>query len=104
MDISETMMSKLVNAVNEMSTWICMNIKGQGHPLTLVQGHQCQHFQTSFPEKTTMPTEAKFHLAPQWDGGTKVCSNGPGHMTKMATMLIYDKNMKNSSSLEPKGQ
>ena len=29
-----------------------------------------------------------------WDGGTKVCSNGPGHMTKMATMPIYGKNLK----------
>ena len=28
------------------------------------------------------------------DGGMKVCSNGPGHMTKMATMLIYGKNLK----------
>ena len=27
--------------------------------------------------------------------GTKVCSNGPGHMTKMATMPIYGKNLKN---------
>ena len=26
------------------------------------------------------------------DGGTKVCSNGPGHMTEMAAMLIYGKN------------
>ena len=24
-----------------------------------------------------------------WDGGTKGCSNGPGHMTKMAAMPIY---------------
>ena len=24
--------------------------------------------------------------------GTKVCSNGPGHMTKMAAMPIYGKN------------
>ena len=38
----------------------------------------------------------------QWDEGIKVCSNGPGHMTKMAAMPIYGKNMKNSS-LEPKG-
>ena len=29
-----------------------------------------------------------------WDGGTKVCSNVPGHMTKMAAMPIYDKNLK----------
>ena len=27
------------------------------------------------------------------DGGTKVCSNGPGHMTKMAAMPIYGKNL-----------
>ena len=36
--------------------------------------------------------------------GTKVCSNVPGHMTKMATMPIYVKNLKKSSSLEPKSQ
>ena len=39
-----------------------------------------------------------------WEGGTKVCSNGPGHMTKMAAMPIYGKNLKKSSSPEPKGQ
>ena len=37
-----------------------------------------------------------------WDGGTKVCSNDPDHMTKMATMPIYGKNLKKSSSPEPK--
>ena len=26
------------------------------------------------------------------DGGTKVCSNAPGHVTKMAAMPIYGKN------------
>ena len=36
-----------------------------------------------------------------WDGGTKVCSNDSGHMTKMAAMLIYGKNLKKSSSPEP---
>ena len=30
-----------------------------------------------------------------WDGGSKDCSNGPGHMTKMAAMPIYGKNLKN---------
>ena len=30
-----------------------------------------------------------------WDGGTKVCSNGPGYITKMAAMPIYNKNLKN---------
>ena len=28
---------------------------------------------------------------PPWDGGTKDCSNGQGHMTNMAAMPIYDK-------------
>ena len=48
------------------------------------------------------PIEAKFHVEPPWDWGTKVCSNGPGHMTNMAAIPIYDKNLKKSSSLEPK--
>ena len=30
-----------------------------------------------------------------WDGGTKVCSNDPGHMTKTAAMPIYGKKLKN---------
>ena len=29
-----------------------------------------------------------------WDGGTKDCSNGPGHMTKIAAMPIYGENLK----------
>ena len=41
---------------------------------------------------TTWPLEAKFHVEPPWDGGTKSCSNGRGHITKMATMTIYGKN------------
>ena len=31
-------------------------------------------------------------MEPQWEGGSKVCINGPGHMTKMAAMPIYGKN------------
>ena len=46
----------------------------------------CQHFQTSSPLKPLGPIEAKFHMEPPWHGGTKVCSNGPGHMTNMAAM------------------
>ena len=50
-----------------------------------------------------MPIEAKFHMGSQWDRGTKICSNGPGHMTKMAAMPVYGKSLKKSSSPEPKG-
>ena len=34
----------------------------------------------------------KFYVEPPWEGGTKVCINGPGHMTKMAATPIYGKN------------
>ena len=34
------------------------------------------------------PIEVKFHVEALWDGGRKVCSNGPCHMTKMS---IYGK-------------
>ena len=61
-------------------------------------------FSNIFSSETTGPIEAKFHVEPPWEGGTKVCSNGPGHMTKMAAMPIYGKNLKKSSSPEPKGQ
>ena len=33
----------------------------------------------------------QIHAKTFQDGGTKVCSNGPVHMTKMATMPINDK-------------
>ena len=61
-------------------------------------------FSNIFSSETTGPIEAKFHMEPPWDEGTKVCSKGPGHMTKMAAMLIYDKNLKKSSSSEPNGR
>ena len=59
-----------------------MNIKGQGHSMALVQGHSDSNF---FFLDTAAPIEAKFHMEPPWDGGMKNCSNGPGHMTNMAT-------------------
>ena len=92
-------MSKLVDAVNWMSTWTYMNIKGQGHSLTLEEGHSDQHFQTSFPEKLLDWLKPNFMWILPCDGGTKICSNGPGHMTMMAAMPTYGKDIKNSSSL-----
>ena len=49
-------------------------------------------FSKIFSSETTGPIELKFHMETPKDGGTKVCSNGPGHMTKMVTMPIYGKN------------
>ena len=38
--------------------------------------------------------KVKFHMALLYDRGTKVFSNGPGHMTKMAAMPIHGKKLK----------
>ena len=49
-------------------------------------------FQTSSPLKPLSRLKPNFIWS--MDGGTKVCSNGPSHMTKMAAMPIYGKNLK----------
>ena len=59
-------------------------------------------FSNIFSSETTGLIEVKFHVEPPWDGGTKICSNGPGHITIMADVPIYCKHLKKSSSLEPK--
>ena len=56
-----------------------------------------------FSSETAWPIKAKFYVEPPWEGRTKVCINGPGHMTKMAAMPIYGKNLKKSSP-EPAGR
>lgn len=58
-------------------------------------------FSNIFSSETTGLIEAKFHVEPPWDGGTKVCSNDPSHMTKTAAMPIYGKKLKKYSSAEP---
>ena len=63
---------------------------------------QIQHLKTSFSLETAKLIEAKFHMEPPWDGGTKVYWNGRGHMTNMATMPIYGKNIRKSTSRESK--
>ena len=61
-------------------------------------------FLNVFSSETAWPIKAKFYVEPPWEGGTKVYINGPGHMTKMAAMPIYGKNLKKSSSPEPAGR
>ena len=70
-----------------------MNIKGQGHSLTLVRGHSDSTCSNFFFLETARPIEAKFHVEPPWDG--------LGHMTNMAVMPIYGKNLKKPSFPEP---
>ena len=55
-----------------------------------------------FSSKTTSPFEAKFHMELQWDVGMKICSNVPGHMTKMASSPIYGKTLQKSLCSKPR--
>ena len=64
-----------------------MNSKGQGHSLTLAQCHPDSTFSNFFSLETAKPIKVNFHVK-------LPCSNGHGHMTKMASMPIYGKNLK----------
>ena len=55
-------MSDLIDAVNQMITWIYVNVKGQGHSLTFVQSHSDLTF--IFSLETAEPIEVQFHLNP----------------------------------------
>ena len=59
---------------------------------------------TSFPEKLLGRLKPNVMWIFRRNKGMKICSNGPDHMTNMAAMPIYNKNMKNPSSLELKGR
>ena len=37
-------------------------------------------FSNVISSQTTKQIEVKFHVEPPWDRGTKVCSQGPGHL------------------------
>ena len=54
-----------------------------------------------FSSVTTGLIATKFHIQPPGTLGKKNCSNGLEHMTNMAAMPIYGKNIKKSSSPEP---
>ena len=71
-----------------MSALTFMNIKGQGHSLTLVEGHSDSTFSSFFSLETAKLIEAKFHMENESE-----YTNGLCHMTKMAAMPIYGINL-----------
>ena len=75
-----------------------MSIKGQGHSLTLIKGHSDFNVKTCFSQKQWGDLEPKFIGGRI---GMKIYTNKFGHMTNMASMPIYGKNLKKSSSPEP---
>ena len=54
-----------------------------------------------FSSEAAWPIKAKFYVEPPLEERTKVCINDPGHMTKMAAMPIYGKNLKTFSFPKP---
>ena len=42
----------------------CLNIKGRGHSLTLIQGHSESTFSNFFSSETARAIEAKIHMEP----------------------------------------
>ena len=66
-----------------------MNIKGQGHLLTVLQCHSDPTFSNFISIETARQIEAKFHVEPPWDGGVKAITNSLCHITKMAAMPIF---------------
>ena len=70
-----------------------MNIKDQGHSLTFVEGHSYSTFSNFFFLETPRPIEAKIHVEPPWAGGMKMNTISLCHITKMAAMSIYGKNL-----------
>ena len=60
-------------------------------------------FLKDFSSENTEPISIKSHMQPLDKGGKKIYIFCPGHITKMATLPIYGKNLKNSSSPKPPG-
>ena len=61
-------------------------------PMTPVSVFRPSTFSNIFSSETIGPIELKFHMETPQDGRMKVCTNGPGHITKMAAMPICGKN------------
>ena len=66
------------------------NISDQGHPLTFVQDLSDSTFSNFFSLETATPIEV-CEAFMGW--GMKVSTNGSCHMTKMAAMPIYGRNI-----------
>ena len=62
--------------------------------MTLAKGHLSvvYHISNNFYSETTGPISIKLHMQPSGIGGKKVYTFDQGHMAKMASMPIYDKN------------
>ena len=63
------------------------------YPCSGIRCRRRQQCLNIFSSETALPIKAKLYVEPPWEGGTKVYINGLGHMTKVADMPIYGKNL-----------
>ena len=96
MDYSETIVDYDVKVGRCSKRNDCMNLYGYQRSKSFTDlGPRSLRFTFSyfFSLATAKPIGAKFHVESPWDRGIKVCSNVLGHMTNMAAMFIYSKNL-----------
>ena len=94
MDLSETIVvyDIKVGRCGQLNEY--MNLYEYQRPMSFSdfgQGHSDSTYLNFISLETAGPIKTKFHV----DGGTKVYTNGQGHMTDMAAMSLYFKNLKN---------
>ena len=75
-----------------------MSIRGQGHSLTLAQGHLDMKNKTFFPSETTEPFVTKFHRTAFRNKEMKSNKYEFGYMINMAAMPVYGKTIKKNPS------
>ena len=92
---------KVTGEFLKSSGWLLAHLSRQAHKVSYsipmlplyvppsVIRSQCSNISS----ETAWPIKAKFYVEPPWEGGTEVYINDPGHMTKMAVMSIYGKNL-----------
>ena len=78
-----------------------MSIKGLGPFLTLDKGYSDFKVKTCFFAEIVERFETKAHMKAYGRMGMKIYTNELGHMTNMAAMPIYGKNLKKFSTPEP---
>ena len=62
--------------IGELIVYLCSGVR--------CRRRRCRPpFLNVFSSETAWPINAKFFVEPPWEGGTKVCINGPGHLAKM---------------------
>ena len=85
-----------INGTGHMTKMATMLIYGKNVQKSNRPIYQVRVYRTIGP-LVPWPIKAKLRVEPPWEVGKKVYINGTGHMTKMATMLIYGKNLQKSN-------